>query len=109
MLIPSVLIFRVSFEILSEQSGEVITTFQQHVIYPPTPDYPEGRLRLLYEANPVAFIAEQAGGAATDGARPILDIEPRDIHQRTPLVVGGEAEMAEFERCVGGARGSAHH
>jgi fructose-1,6-bisphosphatase I len=78
-------------------------------IYPQTPEFPEGRLRLLYEANPVAFIAEQAGGAATDGARPILDIEPRDIHHRTPLVVGGEAEMLEFERCVRGARGSAHH
>ena len=68
-------------------------------IYPPNTEYPEGRLRLLYEANPVSFLAEQAGGAASDGARPILDVQPTDIHQRTPLVVGGEAEMAEFERC----------
>ncbi|HEX8721312.1 MAG TPA: class 1 fructose-bisphosphatase [Pyrinomonadaceae bacterium] len=69
-------------------------------IYPPNTEHPEGRLRLLYEANPVAFLAEQAGGAASDGRRPVLDVQPRDIHQRTPLVVGGRAEMDEFERCV---------
>ncbi len=69
-------------------------------IYPPNTDHPEGKLRLLYEANPVAFLAEQAGGAASDGVRPILDVQPRDIHQRTPLVVGGRAEMEEFERCL---------
>ena len=71
-------------------------------IYPQTPDYPEGRLRLLYEANPVAFIAEQAGGVASDGTRPILDVQPRDVHQRTPLAVGSRVEMAEFERCIQG-------
>jgi fructose-1,6-bisphosphatase I len=69
-------------------------------IYPPNTDHPEGKLRLLYEANPVAFLAEQAGGAASDGRQPILDIQPRDVHQRTPLVVGGRAEMEEFERCL---------
>jgi fructose-1,6-bisphosphatase I len=68
-------------------------------IYPPNTEYPEGRLRLLYEANPVSFLAEHAGGYASDGARPILDVQPTGIHQRTPLVVGGESEMAEFERC----------
>ena len=69
-------------------------------LYPPTTDYPDGKLRLLYEANPVAFLIEQAGGVATNGHRRILDIEPTSIHQRTPLVVGGVVEMAEFERCV---------
>ncbi|MDT5273034.1 MAG: fructose,6-bisphosphatase [Acidobacteriota bacterium] len=69
-------------------------------IYPPNTDHPEGKLRLLYEANPVAFLAEQAGGSASDGRQHILDIQPRDIHQRTPLVVGGKAEMEEFERCL---------
>jgi fructose-1,6-bisphosphatase I len=69
-------------------------------IYPPNTDHPEGKLRLLYEANPVAFLAEQAGGAASDGRQPILDIQPRDVHQRTPLVVGGKVEMEEFERCL---------
>lgn len=69
-------------------------------IYPETPDYPTGRLRLLYEANPIAFIAEQAGGMASDGRIPLLDVQPHDIHQRTPLVVGSEVEMLEFERCL---------
>jgi fructose-1,6-bisphosphatase I len=69
-------------------------------IYPPNTDHPEGKLRLLYEANPVAFLAEQAGGSASDGRQHILDIQPRDVHQRTPLVVGGPAEMEEFERCL---------
>ena len=69
-------------------------------IYPPNTEHPEGKLRLLYEANPVAFLAEQAGGAASDGRQPVLDVQPRDVHQRTPLVVGGSAEMEEFERCL---------
>jgi fructose-1,6-bisphosphatase I len=69
-------------------------------IYPPNTDYPEGRLRLLYEANPVSFIAEQAGGAASNGQQPLLDVQPQTIHERTPLIVGGMSEMAEFERCL---------
>lgn len=69
-------------------------------LYPGNSDYPEGRLRLLYEANPVAFLAEQAGGIATDGEKRILDIEPTGIHQRTPLFVGGEVEMNELESCL---------
>jgi fructose-1,6-bisphosphatase I len=69
-------------------------------IYPPNTDYPEGRLRLLYEANPVAFIAEHAGGAASNGSQRLLDVQPKDLHQRTPLIVGGKTEMEEFNRCV---------
>jgi len=67
-------------------------------LYPPTKKNPGGKLRLLYEANPVAFIVEQAGGMATDGRQRIMEIEPTDIHQRTPLVVGGVSEMEAFER-----------
>ena len=66
-------------------------------MYPPTEQYAEGKLRLLYEANPIAFIAEQAGGIATDGSTRILDIQATDIHQRTPLMVGSQAEMAKYE------------
>ena len=51
-------------------------------LYPETRIFPEGRLRLMYEANPIAFLAEQAGGRATDGTRNILDVEPTDLHQR---------------------------
>ena len=69
-------------------------------LYPPTAANPEGKLRLLYEANPVAFIVEQAGGRASDGHRRILDIPPESIHQRTSLVLGGPSEMDAYERCV---------
>ena len=91
----------------SRYIGSLVADFHRTLLrggiflYPPTRDYPEGKLRLLYEANPIAFLAEQAGGVAIDGSRRILDIEPREIHQRVPLVVGGEAELAEFRRCCG--------
>jgi fructose-1,6-bisphosphatase I len=52
------------------------------------PELPNGKLRLLYEAAPMAFLAEQAGGAASDGHRAILDIRPTELHQRTPLFIG---------------------
>jgi fructose-1,6-bisphosphatase I len=54
------------------------------------PSKPHGKLRLLYEANPLAFLAEHAGGAATDGLQPILDIEPTHLHQRVPLFIGSK-------------------
>ncbi|MDX1411687.1 MAG: class 1 fructose-bisphosphatase, partial [Nitrospirales bacterium] len=57
-------------------------------LYPGTSKNPEGKLRLMYEANPLGFIAEQAGGAASSGTQRILDIQPQDLHQRTPLIVG---------------------
>ena len=69
-------------------------------LYPPTRDHPQGKLRLLYEANPIAFLAEQAGGGASNGSGRILDVHPESIHQRTPLVVGSSGEMAEFQRCL---------
>ena len=56
-----------------------------------------GKLRLLYEAAPLAFLAEAAGGAATDGRRSILDIVPGELHQRTPLVIGSRAEVEEIQ------------
>jgi fructose-1,6-bisphosphatase I len=59
-----------------------------------------GRLRLLYEANPIAFLIEQAGGAATDGERPILDIAPDSLHVHTPLIFGSYDEVARFMRHV---------
>lgn len=65
-------------------------------LYPPTDDYPDGKLRLLYEADPLAFIAEQAGGMAIDGEQSILRIQPKSIHQRTPLVIGGCFEVGLF-------------
>ncbi|MCA8881457.1 MAG: class 1 fructose-bisphosphatase [Rhodobacteraceae bacterium] len=58
--------------------------------------YREGRLRLIYEAVPIAFLCEAAGGAATDGARPILDLVPETLHQNIPLVFGCADEVATF-------------
>lgn len=69
-------------------------------LYPPTKTNPEGKLRLLYEANPIAFLVEQAGGTAIDGSKRVLDIQPESIHQRTALVVGSRVELADFERFV---------
>ena len=52
-----------------------------------------GKLRLMYEANPMSLLIERAGGAATDAVNPILDIEPIDIHQRVPVVLGSKNEV----------------
>lgn len=65
-------------------------------LYPATANHPGGKLRLLYEANPLAFIAEQAGGMAIDGAHRILEIQPTGIHQRVPLVLGSKTEVEDF-------------
>jgi fructose-1,6-bisphosphatase I len=62
-------------------------------LYPPTKKAPQGKLRLMYEANPLGFIAEQAGGAATDGKSRILDKVPTALHERTPLVIGSKGEV----------------
>jgi fructose-1,6-bisphosphatase I len=67
-------------------------------LYPPTKKNPHGKLRLLYEANPLAFIAEQAGGQAVAGSQRIMDIKPSSIHQRTPLVIGSREEVIDFHR-----------
>lgn len=66
-------------------------------MYPGTTDKPKGKLRLLYECNPFAFIVERAGGKATDGHRRILDIKPTELHQRTPFFVGSRNMMDELE------------
>lgn len=78
----------------SRYIGSLVSDFHRNLlkggiyIYPTSTVYPNGKLRLLYEGNPMAFIAEQAGGMATDGFHPILDIEPNALHQRVPFFVG---------------------
>ncbi len=64
------------------------------------PKAPSGKLRLLYEAAPLAFIAEQAGGWASDGRRRILDIQPESLHQRTPLFIGNKELVEKVEEFV---------
>ncbi|HRH44722.1 MAG TPA: class 1 fructose-bisphosphatase [Pyrinomonadaceae bacterium] len=82
--------------------GSLVADFHRTLLrggifmYPENKNYLEGRLRLLYEANPIAFIAEQAGGISSNGKQSILDIQPTELHQRTPLIVGGKFEMEQF-------------
>lgn len=64
-------------------------------LYPGDASAPSGKLRLVYEANPMAFLVEQAGGMATDGERRILDIEPQSLHQRTPCIMGSPDDVTE--------------
>ncbi len=59
---------------------------------------PKGKLRLLYEASPLAMVAEQAGGSATTGTVRILDIQPTSLHERVPLIIGSKEDVAEYEK-----------
>jgi len=63
-------------------------------LYPPTARAPQGKLRLMYEANPMAMLIEQAGGAASTGDQPILDVTPAELHQRVPVMLGSPDEVA---------------
>ena len=80
--------------------GSLVADFHRNLLggglfaYPANSKSPKGKLRLLYECNPLAFIVEQAGGAATDGSRRILDIKPTELHQRSPYFVGSRADVA---------------
>ncbi|MDP9499540.1 class 1 fructose-bisphosphatase [Bisgaard Taxon 45] len=84
----------------SRYIGSLVSDFHRNMlkggiyIYPSATNYPNGKLRLLYEGNPMAFLAEQAGGMASDGYRRILDIQPTELHQRVPLFIGSQ-EMVE--------------
>jgi fructose-1,6-bisphosphatase I len=69
-------------------------------LYPSKDDRPEGKLRLLYEAIPLAFLAEQAGGYASNGERSILDITPSELHQRTPLFIGNRDLVKKAEAFI---------
>ena len=69
--------------------------------------YREGRLRLLYEAHPIAFIVEQAGGKASTGRARILDLVAKTIHQRTPLIFGAAAKVEHIERLHAAPEGRA--
>jgi fructose-1,6-bisphosphatase I len=90
----------------SRYIGSLVADFHRTLLkggvflYPPAAKTPKGKLRLLYEANPLAFIAEQAGGAAVDGCGRILDLQPEDIHQRTPFVVGSRREVEVLQQAV---------
>ncbi|MBZ4220454.1 MAG: class 1 fructose-bisphosphatase [Chlorobium sp.] len=87
--------------------GSLVADFHRNLltggvfVYPPTTKHLKGKLRLMYEANPLAFICEQAGGRATNGRDRILDIQPLELHQRTPLYIGSVDDVIiaeEFEQ-----------
>lgn len=84
--------------------GSLVADFHRNLIkggiyiYPDTTTDPEGKLRLLYECNPLAFIAEQAGGLASNGRERILDIKPTRLHQRIPFIIGSKKMVEQVER-----------
>ncbi|TGG90413.1 class 1 fructose-bisphosphatase [Natronospirillum operosum] len=87
----------------SRYIGSLVADFHRNLLkggiymYPSYANAPTGKLRLLYECNPLAWLVEQAGGKATDGYRRILDIEPTELHQRTPYYVGSRAMVDRVE------------
>ena len=80
----------------SRYIGSLVSDFHRNLIkggiylYPASSKYPKGKLRLLYECNPIAFLTEQANGLATDGKRRILDIQPEKLHERSPVFCGSK-------------------
>jgi len=73
-------------------------------LYPGETAKPEGKLRLLYEANPLAMVVEQAGGRASTGTMRILEVEPKGLHQRVPLLIGSPEDVILAEACIQGRR-----
>lgn len=88
--------------------GSLVADFHRNLLkggvfaYPGDTSNPKGKLRLLYEAAPLAYIVENAGGAATDGVNDILDLVPEGIHQRTPLVIGSKYEVEMYRKYMKG-------
>lgn len=84
--------------------GSLVADFHRNLLYggiflyPADKKSPSGKLRLLYEANPLAFIVEQAGGAASNGRERILEVQPVELHQRTPLIIGSVDDVREAEK-----------
>lgn len=90
----------------SRYIGSLVSDFHRNLLkggiymYPQGSNYPNGKLRLLYECNPMAFLAEQAGGMATDGKRRILDIQPTKLHERSPFFVGSRKMVEKVHEFI---------
>ena len=88
----------------SRYIGSLVSDFHRNMIkggiylYPQSLNYPNGKLRLLYECNPMAFLAEQANGSASDGYKRILEIQPNSLHQRVPFVCGSSKMVRDVEK-----------
>ncbi|MGF1752503.1 class 1 fructose-bisphosphatase [Vibrio makurazakiensis] len=87
----------------SRYIGSLVADFHRNLLkggiylYPSTESHPTGKLRLLYECNPIAFIMEQAGGLASDGVQRIMDLKPTELHQRVPFFVGSPKMVNKVE------------
>ncbi|SHF38833.1 class 1 fructose-bisphosphatase [Vibrio gazogenes] len=87
----------------SRYIGSLVADFHRNLLkggiylYPSTLSHPQGKLRLLYECNPMAFLMEQAGGIATDGPNRILDLNPQELHQRVPFFVGSKNMVTKLQ------------
>ncbi|MDW6091759.1 class 1 fructose-bisphosphatase [Vibrio rhizosphaerae] len=87
----------------SRYIGSLVADFHRNLLkggiylYPSTLSHPQGKLRLLYECNPMAFLMEQAGGIATDGMNRILDLDPQELHQRVPFFVGSKNMVTKLQ------------
>ncbi len=94
----------------SRYIGSMVSDFHRNLLYggiflyPESSKSPNGKLRLTYEANPLAFIVEQAGGRASSGTEDILKIVPKDIHARVPLYIGSEQDVNLVEEFIQGKR-----
>ena len=80
--------------------NQILLKGQGIFFYPYLKDLPKGKLRVLFEVSPMAFLIEQAGGAASDGWRPVLDLEPHEIHERTPVFIGCKEDVALAEELI---------
>jgi fructose-1,6-bisphosphatase I len=94
----------------SRYIGSLVSDFHRNIIkggiylYPTTSKTPSGKLRLLYECNPMAFIAEQAGGMASNGFDRIMEIQPSALHQRVPFFCGNKEMVEKAEECMANAK-----
>jgi fructose-1,6-bisphosphatase I len=88
--------------------GSLVADFHRNLLkggiflYPADRNRPEGRLRLMYEGNPLGYVVEQAGGAASTGYKRIMDIVPERLHQRTPLILGNKDVVEQAVSVISG-------
>jgi fructose-1,6-bisphosphatase I len=97
----------------SRYVGSLVADFHRNLLkggiflYPADlkdPKKPSGKLRLMVEANPLAFVVQHAGGYASDGHGPILNIQPKELHQRTPLYIGSKKDVEFAEEVISGKK-----
>ena len=95
--------------------GSLVADFHRNLlkggiyIYPATAKNPQGKLRLMYECNPLAFIVEQAGGKSSNGNQRTMEIEPKVPHERCPVFIGSKVLVEQAEACLAREAQAAAH